>query len=946
MQNHKSTSGFDRWSLTVTVVLLANGAYLLSFASADLFYVTNVLLHLVLGAAILLLWGRAVVRIVRDKPFSLLARLTVLLMLFSAVSGVYLIVFGNLRPQRVIFWLHVAGSFGAAALFLHWLNDQANLKPSVLRAAKLAVILAPSFVLSVTLWDYFVPNEADRITNPAMPPATMEGEAMQGAAGPFFPSSAGTAHGGKIPSKFFMNSESCARSGCHADIYEQWSSSAHRFSSFNNQWYRKSIEYMQSVAGVEAPQWCAGCHDPALLFSGQMKQPVANFLESPEAEAGLGCVMCHSIVDVKGTMGNGGYILEFPELNEIATSENPIIRFLHDFSVKMNPKPHSRLFLKPFHREQTAEFCSACHKAHLDKPVNNYRWVRGFNEYDNWQASGVSGFGARSFYYPPIPQKCTDCHMPLLPSDDAGNVDGFVHDHRFPGANTALAVANQDDKQLQLQESFLKGNQVSVDIFTVSKPALPSEAAASGSSSTETPETASTFAVGEEQGMAVGSGSLTREALAIAGPLRDGSARLRPGDSVRLDVVVRTRGVGHFFPGGTVDAQEVWLELKAEDETGRTIFWSGAIADSGNGPVDPSAHFYKSVLLDGHGNLINKRNAWAARSVLYVNLIPPGAADVAHYRLKIPDDCGEKLKVTAKLHYRKFNWWNNNWAYAGERDPAAPDFALSPHYDDGNWVFTGDTRSVSGKLKEIPVLPVVTMAQDSVTLAVGATKGKAVVETEGSPVTRERWNDYGIALLREGDLKGAQNAFQEVVRIEPDYADGWVNLARAYLLEGDVPNARLALDSSEEVAPGFHKAAFFLGILFKTSGEYDAALEHLNKVLVDYPEDRVVLNQIGRVHYLNSYPQKAVPFFEQALAIDAEDLMAHYNLMLCYRALGQPDAAKAHEVLYQRYKADEKAAAIAQDYRRTHPHDNNEAQPIHEHGSGTELARDIYKSYF
>jgi len=50
-------------------------------------------------------------------------------------------------------------------------------------------------------------------------------------------------------------------------------------------------------------------------------------------------------------------------------------------------------------KTQTAEFCSTCHKVHLDVPVNHYRWFRGFNEYDNWQASGVSGQGARSFYY-------------------------------------------------------------------------------------------------------------------------------------------------------------------------------------------------------------------------------------------------------------------------------------------------------------------------------------------------------------------------------------------------------------------------------------------------------------------------------------------------------------------------------------------------------------------
>ena len=70
--------------------------------------------------------------------------------------------------------------------------------------------------------------------------------------------------------------------------------------------------------------------------------------------------------------------------------------------------------------------------------------------------------------------------------------------------------------------------------------------------------------------------------------------------------------------------------------TGKTIFWSGKVEDDGRGPVEPGAHFYKSYQLDGEGNPINKRNAWQARSVLYVRLIPPGAADVAHYRVRIP----------------------------------------------------------------------------------------------------------------------------------------------------------------------------------------------------------------------------------------------------------------------------------------------------------------------
>src|SRR5207245_219954 len=132
-------------------------------------------------------------------------------------------------------------------------------------------------------------------------------------------------------------------------------------------------------------------------------------------------------------------------------------------------EPHRRTFLKPFVRAQTADFCSTCHKVHLDVPVNRYRWVRGFNEYDNWQASGVSGQGARSFYYPAKSQKCADCHMPLVPSHDMGNINGFVHSHRFPGANTALPYANQDPKQREVTEQFLKDKIVSVDIFPLAR---------------------------------------------------------------------------------------------------------------------------------------------------------------------------------------------------------------------------------------------------------------------------------------------------------------------------------------------------------------------------------------------------------------------------------------------------------------------------------------------
>ena len=120
------------------------------------------------------------------------------------------------------------------------------------------------------------------------------------------------------------------------------------------------------------------------------------------------------------------FIWSILELHELAATQNPVARALHDFVIRLNPEPHRRVFLKPFMRDSARMvfYSSRCAR-YPDVPVNSYRWFRGFNEYDNWQASGVSGQGARSFYYPPKPQQCADCHMLAEASKDAGNVNGF-----------------------------------------------------------------------------------------------------------------------------------------------------------------------------------------------------------------------------------------------------------------------------------------------------------------------------------------------------------------------------------------------------------------------------------------------------------------------------------------------------------------------------------------
>ena len=884
------------------LIWLISTGYIAGFATASIFYMANVLLHVFLGAALLIAGLRYTPKLAWT-PLGL-----------AALTGAWLTWKGALLANQSILGLHIVlGVIGLIVLL--------QLPSRAYRAAFAAALL---IAVAAHAWQRTYPNPRDRIRNSLTVPVSMEEEGA-GPQSPFWPSSANTSTNATIPSDFFMDSQLCG--SCHKDIYDQWWSSMHHFASFNNQFYRKSIEHMQELSGTKGSKWCAGCHDHAVFFNGRFDKPIKDQIDTPEAQNGLGCMSCHSISHVNGTTGQGGFIVEYPPLHKLMSSQNKYIRALDKFLIYLEPEPHRRTFMKPFMRLDSSEYCSTCHKVHLDVPVNNYRWLRGFNDYDNWQASGVSGQGARSFYYPPKSSTCSDCHMPKVRSNDPGNREGFVHNHRFAAANTAVAAANKDAAQLKETEDFLKSGFISVDIFAAS-PVDESNRETQMVRRSGAPVLSSTFGVGEESEQT--GATFLREVGQVAAPLDRATAKFKPGSTVRLDVVVRTRKIGHFFPAGTVDTFDIWLEVTGKDATGRTVFLGGNVENNGKGPVEPGAHFYRSYLLDGEGNPIDKRNAWQARSVLYVRLIPPGAADVAHYRVQVPKDAKGPIEFEAKLNYRKFTHYYTNYVYSGQPKPGDTRAGLAHDSREYTFLKANIPSNVSGSVKgEIPDVPIVTMASAKAKLELGEPTWKPIAAKQD----RERWNDWGIGLLLQGDLKGAEYAFRKVTEAEPEYADGWLNVARALIQEGQTEAAQPFVNEAKKRNDKLGRIWFFQAMIEKAAGDYDAALTSLRRVESQYPRDRVVLNQIGRLLFLKRDFSASIAALERVLLVDPEDLQAHYTLMLAYRGLGDTAKADREEKLFRRFKADESSQTVTLQPRLLHPEDNNERQMIHEHES-------------
>src|SRR5690349_4407755 len=131
----------NRFSGAMFALLLLNSAYLAALPSATTFYVGNMLLHLGLGAAVLVFALKSVRAYPRESGA----------MVAAGIVGLYLAVAGNTLDHRWMLWLHIAFGVAAAALIIARLP----------RKPALAVLLA--LVVAGVSYRYFLPRPGNRI---------------------------------------------------------------------------------------------------------------------------------------------------------------------------------------------------------------------------------------------------------------------------------------------------------------------------------------------------------------------------------------------------------------------------------------------------------------------------------------------------------------------------------------------------------------------------------------------------------------------------------------------------------------------------------------------------------------------------------------------------------------------------------------------------------------
>jgi tetratricopeptide (TPR) repeat protein len=719
----------------------------------------------------------------------------------------------------------------------------------------------------------------------------------------FLPSLARTASGNFIPARTLMMDDYCLK--CHQDNYNGWFHSAHHFSSFNNKPYLFSVQETRQVAlrrdgNVKASRWCAGCHDVVPFFSGAFDDPDFDVAKHPTSQAGITCTACHAITHINSTRGNADYTIEEPIHYPFAFSTNRFLQFVNQQLVKAKPEFHKKTFLKDLHK--TPEFCSTCHKVSIPYELNHYKeFLRGQNHYDTYLLSGVSGHKASSFYYPEkAQQNCNGCHMPLKPSDDFGAKFFNPTNHVLSVHNHLFPAANTGVPHLRNDEATIQAQQEFLKNCV----------------------RVDLFGVKE-------GGTIDGKLLA---PLRPRVPALQRGKKYLLEVVVRTLKLGHPFSQGTTDSNEIWVDTKVTSN-GQVLGRNG-----GFGPhqeVDPWAHFLNTYMLDREGNRIDRRNPQDIFTPLYNHQIAPGAAQVVHYEFTVPENAGNHMEVEVKLQYRKF-------------DAIYVNYFLSTNYT------AGAPLSITNDF------PVTTLAQDKIIFPVDEDDSTAGAQTS-SIAPWQRWNDYGIGLLLEGErgsekgeLIQAAQAFGMVETL--GHADGPLNLARVYFKEGRLDEAVTALQRAVKFNPPAPPwvVAWFNGLVNKQNGYLDQAIREFRGILEDrYPglddrgfdfsKDYDVINELGQTLFERAkqergpdhaarrrdFLEQAAAKFERTLSLDSENVMAHYNLMLLYTELGDEAKAAEHRKLHDRYRPDPNATDHAITIqRRQNPAADHAAQAI------------------
>jgi len=443
---------------------------------------------------------------------------------------------------------------------------------------------------------------------------------------PFAPGNVRVQGEGFLQAGAYPSAEYCGT--CHQEAYSQWRQSLHS-NSFRTPFYRTSVNLLihDKARGIAYARHCDSCHNPIAVLAGGLTEDSRVDRAAMDSD-GLTCTTCHSIQRVYSTNGNAGLEMGVPavivdEKGNRIPGEVPFDQILR------HPERHSKAVMSDL--LHSPELCAACHKANLPEPLNDYKFIRAFTTYDEWQSSKFSQRNPLTFYTTDF-SSCQGCHMKRAPVTlpEYGAKHGTFVSHRWLAGNTAVPFYYGFDEQLNKTIEFLRsGNFLNVDIFSIRN---------------------------------VAGGPM-------AAPLGSVLASVEPGETVEASVVIQNKNIGHSLIPEVRDLYEAWVSVTVTDGSGAQVYRSGFLKP--DGMLDPGAHSFTNRPVDLTGNFVDNHKVWTIHSVAYDNSIQSGRSALVRYQFHIPENAKSPISFTAAVEYRHLrqSYLNN---VLGNDHPAYP----------------------------------------------------------------------------------------------------------------------------------------------------------------------------------------------------------------------------------------------------------------------------------
>ena len=609
---------------------------------------------------------------------------------------------------------------------------------------------------------------------------------------------------------------------CHQEAYSQWRQALHS-NAFRTPFYRASVNLLirDQARGIAFARHCDSCHNPIAVLGAALTEDSKVDRAKFDSD-GLTCMTCHSVVSIKGaTNGNGAVEMGVPAVM-VDENGNRIPGQVSFAEILRHPERHSKAVMHDF--LHTAEFCAACHKANLPATLNDYKFIRAFTAYDEWQQSKFSQRNPLNFYSAEF-ITCQGCHMKRNPITlpEYGAKRGTFASHRWLAGNTAVPFYYGFDEQLKKTIDFLRsGDYLNVDIFGLQK-------------------------AGEDK---------------LIAPLGRVTYSLAPNDIVEVYVVIQNKNIGHSLIPEVRDLYEAWVEFTVKDFSGREIYHSGFLKP--DGMLDPRAHSFTNRPVTDEGDFVDNHKVWTIHSVAYDNSIQAGRSALVRYQFRLPADVRGPVSVTAKVNYRHLRQGYLNYIFGsdhpaypvvqiasrtrtlniGENKPAAPDPVDNPDWM--RWNNLG-----------IALL-------DQFQYAESVAAFTEVVKLRHDYV--DGYTNVGLTEIVWEKYESARAAIRKALLLDPNnaralYYDGLLQ-RRAGNTQHEIADFRKVV----EMFPQSRDARRELGITFYQKGDEHAALEQFEALQQIDPDDLAAHYNLSILYRRMGMPDKAAD--QQAMFVD------------------------------------------------------------------------------